>query len=146
MEPGHTGPSKGEITVHDSDFLIDHDFGFYSKRSLAYPLPTSFPRSIIPSQSIRPREPKGIFSRSPSTTALSSLTTTTRTGSLLNRYATFIESFVLRKLDLGSVGARIEMDDVRELNNELWAVVGGYSEGDGGGEAVGGEVEDEHEW
>ena len=117
-----------------------------SKRVFAYPLPTSFPRSIIPSQSIRPREPKGIFSRSPSTTALSSLTTTARTGSLLNRYATFIESFVLRKLDLGSVGARIEMDDVRELNSELWAVFGGYSEGDGGGEAVRGEVEDEHEW
>lgn len=72
--------------------------------------------------------------------------TTTRTGLLLNRYATFVESFVLRKLDLGSIGARIEMDDVRELNSELWTVAGNYSRGDGGGESGGSEVEDEHEW
>jgi len=38
------------------------------------------------------------------------------------------------------------MDDVRELNSELWTVAGNYSRGDGGGESGGSEVEDEHEW
>ncbi|KAF9644227.1 tubulin nucleotide-binding domain-like protein [Thelephora ganbajun] len=107
---------------------------FESKRALAYPLPTSFPRSIVPPQSLRPRQPKGIFSRSPSTTVLSSLTTTTHTGSLLRGYATFIGSFVKRKLDLESVRAGTEMDEVRELNDGLWTIVDNYGEGGGGGE------------
>lgn len=117
----------------------------YRRHALAYPLPTSFPRSIIPSQSVKPRQPKGIFSRSPSTTVLSSLATTTHTGSLLRRYATFIESFVKRKLDLGSIGASIEMDEVKELNSELWTVVDNYGGGVGDGGAGEGEGEGEGE-
>lgn len=97
-----------------------------SNHMLAYPLPTSFPRSTIPLQSIRPRQPKGIFSRSPSTTVLSTLTTTTHTGSLLKGYAEFVEGLVKRRIDLGSIGARVEMDEVRELHDELWTVVDNY--------------------
>lgn len=44
----------------------------------------------------------------------------------------FIENFVKRKLDLGSIGARIEMDDVRELHGELWTAVDNYDGGEGG--------------
>ena len=51
-----------------------------------------------------------------------------------------------RKLDLGSIGARIEMDEVRELNSELWLAAGSYNEGGGEGEAGGSDVEDDHEW
>ena len=131
--------SKGGVTAHDLIYLTD-DSVLASCRghALAYPLPTSFPRSVIPLDSIRPKEPKGIFSRSPSTTALSSLTTTTHTGSLLRRYATFIESFVKRRFDLGSIGARIEVDEVRELNNGLWTTVDNYGGGEGEGEGGGG--------
>jgi len=75
-------------------------------------------------RSVRPRQQKGIFSRSPSTTALSTLTTTTHTRSLLNGYATFTEGFVKRKLGFEGIG--IEMDEVRELHTDLWAVVDNY--------------------
>jgi hypothetical protein len=126
-------PSKGSVPVRNSISLIDSRAAIpHSKHALAYPLPTSFPRSIIPPQSVRPREPKGIFSRSPSTNAISSLTTTTHTGSLLGGYATFVENFVKRKLDLGSIGTSIEMDEVRELSSELWTVADNYGGGKGG--------------
>ena len=132
---------KGDTTVRYSISLTDGSLSApYSKHVLAYPLPTSFPRSIVPSRSIRPRQPKGIFSRSPSTTVLSSLTTTTRTGSLLRGYATFVESFVKRKLDLGGIGTGIEMDEVKELHSELWTAADTYDVGEGGtgeGEAEG---------
>jgi len=49
----------------------------------------------------------------------------------------FIESFVKRKVDVGSIGARLEMDEVRELDGELWTVVDNY--GAGGGEEGTGE-------
>lgn len=42
-----------------------------------------------------------------------------------------MENFVKRRFDLESVGARIEMDDVRELHSELWTIVDNYG-GDGG--------------
>ena len=133
---------KGDITTHYSISLIDNwVFASSSKHELAYPLPTSFPRSIVPSQSIRPRQPKGIFSRSPSTAMFSSLATTTHTSSLLRGYATFIEGFVKRKLDPGNIGAKIEMDEVRELHGELWTIVDNY----GGGEEGAGEDKGEGE-
>ena len=132
--------SKGGVTVQVLISLIDNStFASCSKHALAYPLPTSFPRSIIPSQSIRPREPRGIFSRSPSTTALSSLTTTTHTRSLLRGYATFVERFVKRELDLRSIGAGIEIDEVRELNSGLWTIADSYGGGGGEGEESEGE-------
>ena len=140
MEPGHTVPLKGGITTHDPIPLVDNSLSVsHRKHALAYPLPTSFPRSIVPPQSIRPRERKGIFSRSPSTTALSSLTTTTHTGSLLRGYAIFVESFVKGKVDLRNIGALVEMDEVRELNSELWTIVDNY----GGGEGAESEAEGE---
>lgn len=37
-----------------------------------------------------------------------------------------------RKIDVGNIGARLEMDEVRELDSELWTVVDNY--GAGGGE------------
>lgn len=125
---------KGDTTAHHYSISITDDSlsVLYSKHVLAYPLPTSFPRSIVPSRSIRPRQPRGIFSRSPSTTVLSSLTTTTGIGSLLRGYATFVESFVKRKLDLGSIGTGIEMDEVKELHSELWTAVDTYDVGEGG--------------
>jgi hypothetical protein len=52
--------------------------------------------------------------------------TTTHTGSLLRGYATFIEGFVKRKLDLERIGDGIEMDEVRELHSELWTAVDNY--------------------
>lgn len=123
---------KGNIAVSQPHVLmaLAHNIitVFRSKHALAYPLPTSFPRSLVPLRSIRPRQPKGIFSRSPSTTALSTLTTTTHMGSLLRGYATFIEGFVKRKLGLESVGAGVEMDEVRELYSELWTVVDNYGD------------------
>ena len=39
-----------------------------------------------------------------------------------------------RRVDLGNIGATIEIDEVRELHNELWTVVDGYD--GGGGEGV----------
>ena len=127
--------SKGNIAVHNPISPTNGTIpDFRSKHALAYPLPTSFPRSIIPSQSIRPRQQKGIFSRSPSTTALSTLTATTQCCSLLRRYATFVENVVKRSVDLGSIGSGVEMDEVRELHNELWTVVDGYDGGEGEGE------------
>ena len=69
----------------------------------------------------------------------SSLTTTTHTRSLLRGYATFVEGFVKRKLDLGNIGAKIEMEEVRELHDELWTIVDDYGGGeDGAGEGEGG--------
>ena len=128
-------PSKGGVITHDLISLVDDRIlPSRSGHTLAYPLPTSFPRSIIPLQSIRPRESKGIFSRSPSTTTLSSLTTTTHTGSLLRSYATFTESSVKRKLGLGSIGGMIEIDEVRELSSGLWTIVDNYGGGVGEGE------------
>jgi hypothetical protein len=73
-----------------------------------------------------------------STTAISPQTTTTHIGSLLRRYATFVENFVKRELDLGSIAARIEMGDTRELNSELWTAVDGYGEGGSEGKDEGG--------
>jgi len=138
---------KGDITARYSISLTDNWVPVsISKHALAYPLPTSFPRSIVPSQTIRPRQPKGIFSRSPSTAMFSSLMTTTHTSSLLRGYATFIEGFVKRKLDPGNIGAKTEMDEVRELHGELWTVVDNYGrgeEGEGGSEGEGG---GEGEW
>jgi len=67
--------------------------------------------------------------------------TTTHTCSLLGGYAKFIESFVKRKLDLGNIGVKIEMDEVKELHGELWSVVDNY----GGGEGGKGEGEEETE-
>ena len=112
-------------------FLITYDTTPFSHRKhvFAYPLPTSFPRSIVPPDSIAPREPQGILSRSHSTTALSTLTTTTNAGALLRGYATFVGNFVKRRLDPGSTGIGIETGDVRELHNELWTVVDGYGGG-----------------
>ena len=112
-------------------FLITYNTAPFSHRKhvFAYPLPTSFPRSIIPPGSIAPRQPQGILSGSHSITAISTLTTTTNAGSLLRGYATFVGNFVKRKLDLGSTGIGIETDDVRELYNELWTVVDGYGGG-----------------
>ena len=55
----------------------------------------------------------------------------------------FVENFVKRKLDLGNIGAKIEMEEVRELHDELRTVVDNYGEGEGGtGEGEGeGEIE-----
>ena len=39
-----------------------------------------------------------------------------------------------RSVDLGSIGSGVEMDEVRELHNELWTVVDGYDRGGGEGE------------
>ena len=44
-----------------------------------------------------------------------------------------------RGVNLGSIGAGIEMDEVRELHNELWTVVDGYD--GGGGEGAMGECD-----
>lgn len=56
----------------------------------------------------------------------------------------FIESVVERKLDLGRIGAKVDMDEVGELRNELWTIVDNYcgdgegrGEGEGEGEGVG---------
>ncbi|KAF9644224.1 hypothetical protein BDM02DRAFT_1055057 [Thelephora ganbajun] len=69
---------KVKSTTRDPTSLIDKSAPVScSGHTLVYPLPTSFPRSIIPPPSLRPGQPKGLFSRSPSTTVLSSLTTTT---------------------------------------------------------------------
>lgn len=57
--------------------------------------------------------------------------TTTNTGSLLRGYAAFVENFVRRKIDLENIEARIEMDEVREMHNEMWTLVDNYG---GGGE------------
>jgi hypothetical protein len=57
---------------------------------------------------------------------LSTLTTTTHTSLLLKGYAKFVESLVKRKIDLGSIGTRVEMDEVRELHDELWTTVDNY--------------------
>ena len=46
-----------------------------------------------------------------------------------------------RKLDLGNIGAKIEMEEVRELYDELWTAVDNY----GGGEGGAGEGEGEGE-
>jgi hypothetical protein len=48
---------------------------------------------------------------------------------------------VKRKLDLGSIGTSIEMDEVRELSSELWAVADNYGGGEEGGNVAGGEDE-----
>ena len=59
----------------------------------------------------------------------------------------FVESFMKRKLDLGRIGAKTDMDEVRELRSELWTIVDNYcGEGDGPGEGEGeGEGEAETE-
>ena len=59
----------------------------------------------------------------------------------------FIESFVKRKLDLERIGAKLDMDEVRELRSELWTIVDNYCGGEGGpGEGEGqGEGEGETE-
>ena len=58
-----------------------------------------------------------------------------------------IESFVKRKIDLERIGAKIDMDEVRELRSELWTIVDNYcggEEGPGVGEGEGeGEAETE---
>ena len=57
----------------------------------------------------------------------------------------FVESFVKRKLDLGRIGAKIDVDEVKGLRGGLWTIVDNYCEdGDGPGEG-GGEGEGEGE-
>ena len=75
----------------------------------------------------------------------SQTTTTTYTGPLLGRYAIFIERFIKRKLDPGIIGAGIEMDKVRELNNGPRVVADDYA-GDGGDEGEGGWSRGERGW
>lgn len=89
----------------------------------ALPIPTSFP-PILKSSGLSPS------SAARTARCLSSLYSTSATSRLLSAHASFIDECIKRKKDFASVMG-IEIDEIRELANDLWAIHDAYhGEGD----------------
>ena len=81
-----------------------------------YPIPTSFPIHT------------DRFGRPIGVNMLTSLATSSDTGRLFKNYATFVGDCARRRrLNLG-----IDLDELKELGNDLWTLYGNYLEGDDG--------------
>jgi len=91
----------------------------YSIFAPAYPLPSSFPSFLPPSHP--PASAADASSRKPSTRLLSSMYATPQTSRLFAAYAGLVEDCVRRRMDLlGEMG--VEVDDAKDLRDELWAL------------------------
>ncbi|KAA1470407.1 tubulin nucleotide-binding domain-like protein [Dentipellis sp. KUC8613] len=120
--------------------------GALIRRSLAYPMPTSFPsffRAPHLNADLR-RTPRGIVAPPRAAPMVSSFALSAGTPDLFSRYATFVERCVRTKVDWQLVGA--DVDDVRDLVNDLWTLSDSFGErgsGLGGGGAGSGADDDD---
>jgi hypothetical protein len=95
--------------------------------TLGYPIPSSFPDLILTDDA--PHSHYGSIShhqRTLSASGITSLATTASTGELFKGYALFIEQAAKRP---GLVTlCRSEIDDLKELSNDLWSIHDNYAE------------------
>ncbi|KAF8990150.1 mtDNA inheritance protein Dml1 [Cyathus striatus] len=94
----------------------------------AYPLPTSFPSFFNPAANVL--SPSGSPYYSYTTKALSSVTSSTTTASLLKERAIFIEACVKRRAG-AVVASGIESDELKDLVNDLWTMHDNHIDDDG---------------
>lgn len=101
--------------------------------SIAYPIPSSYP-SISSFSSSSTSEPRLLLAAHPtphvtSTDVLSNLGLTARgLPTFFTRHAMFLDECLRRKVDWAVVGVgdTIDVDDVRELKDDIWALADGF--------------------
>ncbi|EAU87470.2 hypothetical protein CC1G_02229 [Coprinopsis cinerea okayama7 len=93
---------------------------------LPYPLPTSFPSSLWLENAISPRpSPQSL----PTVKGISSLTTRTTLAPFFKQYAAFVDD-CLRRKNATALGMGLDLDELREVGNDLWSIHDNYSEND----------------
>ncbi|KAF5340043.1 hypothetical protein D9611_012424 [Ephemerocybe angulata] len=119
------GFSGEDTKTYESHLAAQLDAAHH--HSLGYPLPTSFPSFLLPDNAIEQGSQSLIATTPDSTigTIKGVATLSTGTGkmpALLRRYATFAETCLKKRAQAALSESGIDLDDLRELVNDLWAM------------------------
>ncbi|OBZ75032.1 Protein dml-1 [Grifola frondosa] len=120
------GLSRSDIKVYD-DWTATLNPLPHTVHAPLYPLPSSFPPFFKPSS---PHYQASSERPLPSNRVFSELSTTSLTTQLFSRYARVVQDCMSLQTDVAT-RMGMEMDDLKELKDELWAVGDAYSGAEG---------------